>query len=393
VGPRTRLRRLAGRDHPAPLAVASPAGLLEVLRDGPAALAPGGTKRSEAESLSLAFVVPPFRRGSGGHGTIAHIVRGLEARGHACSLWVLDDEQRHRGESDPRTAELFREFFGPVQAAIRKDFGEWVAADVAIATGWQTVPMVLSRPGATARAYLVQDHEPEFYGTSAERIWAEWTYRQGLHCIAASEWLAGILRKHHGASASSFHLAPDHDRYRAGDETRRDDLVLLYARAVTARRAVPLALLALEEFHRRRPAIEIALFGEARPVATTFAHRDLGVLAADELAATYRSAAVGVALSLTNPSLIALEMMACGLPCVEAASAAMVASFGRGAPISLAPCDPVALADAIEELLDDGELRARRSRDGREWVRPRTWATAAAQVEDGLRQALRLSGT
>jgi glycosyltransferase involved in cell wall biosynthesis len=96
---------------------------------------------------------------------------------------------------------------------------------------------------------------------------------------------------------------------------------------------------------------------------------------------------------LTNPSLIALEMMACGLPCVEAASAAMVASFGRGAPISLAPCDPVALADAIEELLDDGELRARRSRDGREWVRPRTWATAAAQVEDGLRQALRLSGT
>jgi glycosyltransferase involved in cell wall biosynthesis len=393
VGPRTLLRRLAGRDRPSPLPVASPAGLLDLLRDGPAALVAGGANRSEAESLSVAIVVPPFRRGSGGHGTIAHLVRGLEARGHACSLWVIDDEQRHQRESDARTAELFRGFFGPVQAPIRKDFGMWTGADVAVATGWQTVPAVLRQPGAAARAYLVQDHEPEFYGTSAERLWAEWTYRQGVHCIAASQWLADVLRAQYGASASSFDLAVDHAVYREGDEHRSGDLVLLYARAVTARRAVPLALLAVEELRRRRPTIEIALFGEARPIATTVAHRDLGVLGGDELARAYRSATVGLSLSLTNPSLIALEMMACGLPCVEAASPAMLASFGRDAPMSLAPPEPLALADALEDLLDDEELRAERSRDGVEWVARRTWAAAAAQVEDGLRRALRLSGT
>ena len=37
-----------------------------------------------------------------------------------------------------------------------------------------------------ARAYVVNDHEPEFYATSTEREMAEDTYRHGLHCIAAS---------------------------------------------------------------------------------------------------------------------------------------------------------------------------------------------------------------
>ncbi|HEX7297890.1 MAG TPA: glycosyltransferase family 4 protein [Solirubrobacteraceae bacterium] len=369
--------------------VGAPVALLDVLRDGPVPLQRDVTPRAANGSLSVAIVVPPFRRGSGGHGTLAQLVRGLEARGHTCSFWILDEEGRHEGESAARTAELFRDFFGPVQSAIHKGFAAWDGADVVVATGWQTMPAVLRRPGTTARAYLVQDHEPEFYGSSAERGWAEWTYRQGVHCIAASRWLAGVLHERYGASASSFDLAVDHARYRPASEARRDDLVLFYARAVTPRRAVPLGLLALEELHRRRPAIELALFGEARPIATSFPHAHLGVLEPDGLARAYGSAAAGLVLSLTNPSLIPLEMMACGLPCVEAASAGMLASFGENAPISLAPLDPIAIANGLDRLLADRDLRAQRSREGIAWAGRRTWEAAAAQVEDGLREALR----
>ena len=39
--------------------------------------------------------------------------------------------------------------------------------------------------GAGARAYLVQDHEPEFYADVGRARWAEQTYRLGLHCITA----------------------------------------------------------------------------------------------------------------------------------------------------------------------------------------------------------------
>jgi O-antigen biosynthesis protein len=381
---RAALRRLAGRDRPPPLRVDAPADLLEVLREGPAPLA---SRLPEGESLSIAFVVPQFRRGAGGHATIANLVRGLEARGHECSLWVVDDEGRHGGESSEQVGALFRSFFGPVRGPVVKGFDGWRGADVAVATGWQTVAAVLRRPSVGARGYLVQDHEPEFYGTSAERMWAEWTYRQGLHCIAASPWLAGVLRDRYGASASSFDLAVDHDRYRATEAARREDLVVFYARAVTPRRAVPLGLLALEELRRRRPSVEIALFGEARPLTSRFAHTDLGVLDPVRLADLYRSATVGLVLSLTNPSLIPLEMMACGLPCVDVAGEAMRSTFGADGPVELVEPDPLALAGAIERLLDSPELRAERSRAGVAWVAPRTWAAAAEQLEAGLRAA------
>jgi glycosyltransferase involved in cell wall biosynthesis len=387
------LRRIAGRGRTAPRRVSAPAGLLEVLRNGPVALEPAGSAGGADARLRVGVVVPQFRRGSGGHSTIANLLRGLEARGHACSVWVLDDEGRHASESEAEVAALWREFFGPLDGDVRLGLGAWAGADVALATGWQTVPSVLRLPGTGARAYLVQDHEPEFYATSAEREWAAWTYGQGLHCIAASPWLAGLLRERYGASASAFDLGVDHEHYRPHPTHRRDDLVLFYARAVTARRAVPLGVLALAELHRRRPSVEIALFGEPRELQTPFPHRHLGVLEPDRLAHAYASAAVGMVLSMTNPSLIPQEMLACGLPCVDLASDSMVATYGHDGPVTLAPFDPLALCDAIEALLDDLVLRAERSRAGTAWVAARTWDAAAGQVEAGLRAAVGLAAS
>jgi O-antigen biosynthesis protein len=96
-------------------------------------------------------------------------------------------------------------------------------------------------------------------------------------------------------------------------------------------------------------------------------------------------------LSMTNPSLIPQEMLACGLPCVDLASDSMLATYGHDGPVTLAPFDPLALCDAIEELLDDLMLRAERSRAGTAWVAARTWDAAAGQVEAGLREALGLA--
>jgi glycosyltransferase involved in cell wall biosynthesis len=274
---------------------------------------------------------------------------------------------------------------------VRLACDDFVGADVVVATGWQTVPRALRLPGARSRAYLVQDHEPEFYGTSAERVWATWTYRQGLHCICASPWLADLVAGEYGATATPFDLGVDNEHYRPMPTHRRDDLVLVYARAVTPRRAVPLALLAMEELHRRRPAVEIALFGEAREIATPFPHRHLGVLEPERLAHAYASATVGVVLSLTNPSLVPTEMLACGLSVVDVRSPSMLATFGDDGPIELAEPDPLALCAGIERLLDDLMLRADRSRAGAALIAQRPWDRAAEQVDAGLREALRLA--
>jgi glycosyltransferase involved in cell wall biosynthesis len=390
-----RVRAAVGRGPAAgPQTLRRPPAMLEALRDGPVGLAPGAADRAEATALAVAVAIPQFRRGSGGHKTIADLVRGLEARGHRVELLLVDEEDRHADADDDAVQASFRTFFGPVAAPLRRlradSFG---GADVILATGWQTVPAVLRLPGARARAYayLVQDHEPEFYATSIEREWAAWTYRQGLHAICASPWLAGVVRDDYRASASSFDLGVDHATYRPPPMAtpRRTDQVLFYARPTTPRRAVPLGVLALEELHRRRPGVEIAFFGEARPLATPFPHRHLGVLAPGALAEAYARATVGVVLSLTNPSLVPTEMLACGLPVVDLAVASMVQTFGADGPLELARPDPLALCDAIERLLDDAALREQRSRAGLAFVAGRTWDHAAAQVEAGLRAALR----
>ena len=365
---------------------ALPAALLELSRSGPAPLSAAAVDPDR--QLTIATVIPSFRRGSGGHATIVNLLRALRERGHAVSLWLEDDEQRHAHESPELTSRAFAQFFGADGIDLHVDFAGWSGADLVLATGWETVPRALLLPEAGARAYLVQDHEPDFYPASAERQLAAATYRQGLHCIAASPWLAELLRGRYGASASPFDLGVDQSVYRPKELDRRDDLVVFYARAVTPRRAVPLGLLALEELSRRRPDIEIALYGEARRVATSFRHTHLGVLGSADLASLYSRATVGIVFSLTNPSLTGLEMMACGLPGVELSTEAIAATFGEDGPLVLAPPDAIEICSAVERLLDDPRTRATMAGRGTAYVRERTWARAADQVERGLRSAI-----
>jgi O-antigen biosynthesis protein len=339
------------------------------------------------DHLRIAMLVPPFQRGSGGLTTILALVQALAERGHSCSLW-LEDPHRRSPESGRRVDKRLREYFGPVQAEVRSGFSAWAGADVVVATGWETVPRALLMPGCSARAYLVQDYEPDFFPASAEARWAAQSYSQGLFHVTAGPWLADLLRERFGARASSFELGVDHDVYRPLDAERRDDTVLLYARRSTPRRAVPLALLALAELHRRRSDLRLVLFGEEHPMRTSFPYRHAGILSEPELAGLYAGATVGVSLSLTNYSRVSQEMLACGLPCVELDGPSVRAALGGDDVLTLAKFDPFALADAIERLLDDPGLRARQSEAGRRLVAERTWERASEQFERALREAV-----
>lgn len=354
-------RRGGGRpEEPPALRLPTPPGLLDVLRDGPAPLARRDVDR---EALDVALVVPP----GDVQPTVNALVQGLEALGHRCRVGVVDGDGL--------------------------GLGDWDGADVAIAAGWQTVPRALLLPGVAARVQLVEDHEPDWYGASASREWAAWTYRQDLHCVAAGEWLAARLRREYGASAGHFDLGVDHDTYRPLAIHRQENLVLFHAEALGARHAVPLGALALEELHRRRgELVQILLFGERRPLDLPFPHGTLGAIPPDELAQAYNAATVGVALELTNPSTIPGDMLACGLAVVGLACEPVLGTFGEDGPLTLAPPDPLAVCDAIETLLDDFEARALRVREGLAWAGGRSWGTAAEQVAAELVTALDHAG-
>jgi glycosyltransferase involved in cell wall biosynthesis len=155
---------------------------------------------------------------------------------------------------------------------------------------------------------------------------------------------------------------------------------------------VPLLLLALAEVKRQRPDVRIELFGDPRGTPRRLDATDLGVLSREELAEAYSRATVGVVLSLTNYSLIAQEMLACGLPCVEADVPSTRAAFGANGPVSLAPLTVTGVAGAVMELLDDRKLRDAHRERGLHLTEQRTWEAAVEDFEGGLREALRLAG-
>jgi glycosyltransferase involved in cell wall biosynthesis len=357
-------------------------------RAGDAPLEPGAALAAGARSLRVAVVVPWLLEGSGGHNTILNLIRQLEAMEQEVSLWVHDPGGRNRDADVPA---VVAEWFGGMSGPVRVGFDDWSGADVVVATGWQTVHRVLMLPGCKARAYLVQDHEPDFYPDSAERRWADQTYRLGLHCITAGRWLRDLVAQNYGATASWFSLGVDKSIYTVRDVPREDDVVLAYSRTTTPRRAVPLLLLALAEVKRQRPHARIELYGDPRGTPRLLDARDLGVLTRDELAEAYSRATVGVVLSLTNYSLIAQEMLACGLPCVEADTPSTRAAFEPDGPVSLAPLTIEGIAGSVVRLLDDPALRDERREPGLHLAARRTWEAAAEDFEGGLREALRLA--
>jgi glycosyltransferase involved in cell wall biosynthesis len=340
--------------------------------------------------LHIAVVIPPFQRGSGGHMSLFQLVLRLERAGHDISIWIDDELGFMKEDRAARIRRQIREWFVPLEAPVDKGFDEWFGADVALATGWQTAHSVAMLGGCRSRAYLVQDHEPEFYSTSAEAYWAKQTYALGFHHLCGSPYLEEMVTRY-GGTSSRFSFGIEHEVYYARDVAREPDTVVMYGRDVTPRRAVPLAIMAVEELLERRPQTRVLSFGNQIPINAPFPYEDLGVLSLEELAWTFSRATVGLVLSMTNYSVIPQEMLACGMPVVELAGVSGEGIFGTDGGVTFAPFDPIALAGALEGLLDDKAQWQRRSAEGLAWAKGRTWDLGAQQVEAGLREAQRVA--
>jgi glycosyltransferase involved in cell wall biosynthesis len=338
--------------------------------------------------LHLAWIVPPFRRGSGGHMTLFTIARELEDRGHSCSIWIHDPS----GGMDRRAALAQREIeehFVSLRAGVFKGFDDWQGADVALATGWQTAYPLWNLADCKLKAYFVQDYEPDFFPASAQRVWAEATYSMGYPCVAASPWLRDLVRERYGARAEAFELGVDLDVYKPLGLERDPRTVVFYSRSATPRRATELGILALAEVVRRHPDLKVVMFGDVDPPRAPFEYTFGGVMDEAALARLYNEATVGLVISLTNYSRMPKEMMACDLPVVDVRHPSVESVFGsEDRFVSLADPDPVSIGGRIHDLLANGPRRETIATAAQEFVSEMTWTTAAEQVETALRRWL-----
>jgi glycosyltransferase involved in cell wall biosynthesis len=356
----------------------------------PVRLEPGEGEGQAGARMKLAWFVPPWHVGSGGHTTVFRLVREMESRGHQCEIYVFDPFHREKRSGEELGDEV-RERFVPVDAPVFNGTAEFSGADVAIATQWWTAFAVRDLPGCREKVYLVQDDEAQFHATSSESIWVDETFRMGFRYIAYTDWLAEVLREREGVEVRHFDCGTDTATYPfAGEEAREPGLVAVYARQETERRAVDLALAGLGTLVERRPGVRLVLFGsQADSIETPVPAENLGVREPRELGELYRRAGVGVVFSLTTHSLVAQEMMASGLPLVELDRENVSSALGESGEVALlADPAPDAIASAVERLLDDREEAAAMARRARAWVEARTWERAGDQVEEALREFL-----
>lgn len=334
---------------------------------------------------TLLWFIPDFNIGSGGHLNIFRTIWHLEHMGYSSTIVIVKPDM-HQDAGKAR--EDIRKHFFALQAEVLLGADALPPCEFAVATGWDTAYSVRAFTGAQHKLYFVQDYEPHFYPVGSESMLAENTYRFGFFGITAGGWLADKLAREYGMTTHPVGFGVELERYRRlprrEPEIRR---VFFYARPPTPRRAFEIGLLVLNAVWERLPDVQFVLAGwDTAGYHIPFPHLGCGTLALDDLPDLYSQCDAALVLSLTNASLLPLELMASGC--------AVVSNRGPNVEwllndevVTLADSSPEALADAVCSLLQDNERRQRISAKAEAFARAQTWETVARDFEAGLLRA------
>jgi O-antigen biosynthesis protein len=332
----------------------------------------------------IGWVVPPVGPGSGGHLNIFRFVRFLEGRGYTCRIYVYDP---HKTQPPDRTAQILRDHYQPMRATVEQDLATLDGCDALFATSWTTAYPVRNARGDMSKFYFVQDFEPWFFPVGTDSVLAENTYHFGLYGITAGGWLAQKLTNDYGMPCDHFEFGSDFGRYTYTNSGRRTK-IFFYARPVTPRRGFELGVLALDRFHQMRPDYEIHMAGwPVKGWQLPFPFVDHGALPLDRLNALYNDYAAALVLSLTNFSLLPLELLCAG--CIPVMNDGPNNRLVSNNPhLVFTRPTPQALAEALAEVVDQPDLPAIALRASQS-VEGLDWDASGAQLE---RIMLRVAG-
>ena len=336
------------------------------------------TAGSEPASNTINWFVPPFGMGSGGHLNIFRFIRNLESQGFECRIVICNE---HSGATRELLQKQINEWFFPLKAPVFKyPEQEIPAAAISVATGWQTAYPVKAFRGTLHRCYFVQDFEPYFNPPGTEYALAEETYRFGFVGITAGGWLAHKLKDEYGMETHAFQFSYDHDLYKP--HPRRDSIqrVFFYARPPTPRRAFDLGVLILAELAKRMPDVEMVLAGwDVSGYDLPFRNLKCGMLSVAELPDLYSHCDAALVLSFTNASLLPPELMACGCAVVSNTGENNEWLLDDGCAVIARPT-VIAMADALQHVLEDKEYRESIIRKGFLKANSTTWEHEAEKV-------------
>lgn len=308
----------------------------------------------DKKSYTFNWVMSPPGKGGGGHQNLFRFIKFLESAGHKCRIYLYSNIDQRSAKEIKSTV---KQYYPKIDAPIEWLDDEMKSADGIFATGWETAYPVFNSSIKAQRFYFIQDFEPLFYPVGSEYVLAENTYKFGFHGITAGGWLSNKLSREYGMKTDHYDFGAGSDFYKFTNDKKRKE-VFFYARPVTTRRGFELGIMALDIFHKKHPEYVINLAGwDVSDYDIPFPYNNLSELSLKELPALYNKCAAGLVLSLTNMSLLPLELLSCGtIPVVNDAENNRLVSDNQF--IAYVPNSPASLANKLSEIVSMKDLPA-----------------------------------
>lgn len=214
--------------------------------------------------------------------------------------------------------------------------------------------------------------------------------------IAVSETAAKTAAEHFPGDYRVIPNGVDVERF-SPDSARRNPNEVLFVGRPDGRKGLPVLLRALRRVLERLPAARLVIVGSRPeqvklPKALLSSVEVRGVVDEREIVRAMHSASVLCAPSTGAESfgIVLIEALAAGLPVLASDIPGYRSVITPGHDgLLVPPGDPDALAAALADLLEDGDLRARLSKAGLRTARRYDWPTVAGEVEEVYRAVSR----
>lgn len=340
----------------------------------------------------IAWIISPPSASSGGHQNAFRFMKYLEEAGYDLTIYLYSATKYPKVSVAGIREMLQRSSAYPDLAArfvvYDPETGVTGAYDAVVASDWATAYAAWRYQSDVPRLYWVQDFEPYFYAQSPDYVVAENSYRLGLQGITVGPWLAHKLKRDYGMHCDFYEYSADSSLYQHTNDSKRNGIAF-YARPSTGRRGTEFGLLVLEELHRRRPDITIHIAGwDMSKAGLTFPFENHGAMSISQLPALYNDCAAMLSISLTCPSLVPFENIACGtVPIINDAENTRE-TFRNDPRIEFTPMSVGAMVERIIQVIDDPK-QVERSRELAKSMEGSSWAESGDFVVSVFDRALK----
>ena len=271
---------------------------------------------------SILFLLPPVDEHSGGETSVIRLGTFLAQNGK--TVYYSNYLNQDLGDMKKNMERALSGYKGQVityQDALTKEF------DFVVATFWKSVYKSIKIKGY--KVYFVQDFEPYFYSLGEEYLMAMNTYNIGYKIISLGTWNKRQIIKNtpkinaDDISVIEFPYQPGEFPFIQRDfnayPNKKTITMAVYIKEDPKR--VPLLLDWLlcglnRRFEDKGIQLKVSYFG-IDPNYNLKGGKNLGKLNRNQMSNLYSKSDFGMVASMTNISLVPLEMMSNGLPLIE----------------------------------------------------------------------------